>query len=167
MNDVLGNINPIFQRLILSYERLAFVSHARHLVSAMSPADDRVMKAVGLAVICLSVVGGISAGPAAAFEQTLAPAPQATDAPGSGLVVKPQSSQPGAAGVELSVPGKSSSGGSGTWSTLSIPGLGALPKLDFGLELLYGSPEPKSNGEGPNETLPDAFTVHGSVKKTF
>ncbi len=81
----------------------------------------------------------------------------------------PQLTQ-GLPGVELMVPAPNANGPQ-TGATITIPGLGSfgtLPKLDFGLELLYGSPETTTPGETPSgEELPDAFTVHGSVKKTF
>ena len=57
-----------------------------------------------------------------------------------------------------------------TGAGITIPGigsLGALPKLDFGLELLYGTPDTPAASENQGETLPDAFTLRGSIKKTF
>lgn len=69
-------------------------------------------------------------------------------------------------GLELTVPSQTGNG-SQTGAGIIFPGLGALPKLDFGLELLYGAPEGKATGELPNELPPDALTVYGSVKKTF
>lgn len=56
-------------------------------------------------------------------------------------------------------------------TVVTIPGLGqlgVLPKMDFGLELLYGAnDEPKVENE-PNPQLPaDELTIRGSVKKSF
>jgi len=57
---------------------------------------------------------------------------------------------------------------------VTIPGLGklgVLPKMDFGLELLYGADEmPKAQEpSGPTEQLPEPedLTIRGSLKKTF
>jgi hypothetical protein len=57
---------------------------------------------------------------------------------------------------------------------VTIPGLGklgVLPKMDFGLELLYGADEmPKAQEPaGPTEPAaePEDLTIRGSLKKTF
>lgn len=50
-----------------------------------------------------------------------------------------------------------------------IPGigkLGVLPKMDFGLELLYGANEPKAPLDGPRDNSED-LTIRGSVKHRF
>jgi hypothetical protein len=98
---------------------------------------------------------------ASAFEQTTVAQGAAAQAQAVGEATE----QP-LPGVELTVPSK----GAQTGATLTIPGFGSiisLPKLDFGLELLYGSPEAKIPGEIATELPPDALTVYGSVKKTF
>lgn len=49
-----------------------------------------------------------------------------------------------------------------------IPGLGTvgvLPKLDFGLELLYGANEPK--GLPQDKTNPDDVQIRGTIKHRF
>lgn len=59
-------------------------------------------------------------------------------------------------------------------TVVTIPGLGqlgVLPKMDFGLELLYGAngkskPEAEPNGQ-PQLPADDELTIRGSVKKTF
>lgn len=57
---------------------------------------------------------------------------------------------------------------------VSIPGfgkLGVLPKMDFGLELLYGANQdpPPADAAAPPEELPDDkdLTIRGSIKKNF
>ena len=55
---------------------------------------------------------------------------------------------------------------------IRIPGLGklgTLPKMDFGLELLYGATETGSAQEPAkiDENLPDDLTIRGSVKHRF
>jgi hypothetical protein len=97
---------------------------------------------------------------ASAFEQTTVPA---------GKLARPTPMEQALPGVELTVPSQTGNSGQ-TGAAITIPGLGALgalPRLDFGLELLYGSPDAKASGEAPSELPPDALTVYGSVKKTF
>ena len=52
-----------------------------------------------------------------------------------------------------------------------IPGigkLGVLPKMDFGLELLYGVAEDKQpEAQSPVENQPEDLTIRGSVKHKF
>jgi hypothetical protein len=68
--------------------------------------------------------------------------------------------------MDLSVPGvQSKSSG----PEIRVPGLGtigALPKLDFGLELLYGASEPKG---ARDEKLadPSDLQIRGTVKYKF
>jgi hypothetical protein len=82
---------------------------------------------------------------------------------------------PAAAGVEKQMgvteqaAPKASSG-----TEVRIPGLGklgVLPKMDFGLELLYGAADPKSSAEPPpaREINPqdDDLTIRGTVKHRF
>ena len=105
---------------------------------------------------------------AQAFEQQVVQTGDAAAPFAPGLELDPKVLK-GVPGVELTVP-SATVGSQQTGATITFPGLGtlgALPKLDFGLELLYGSPETNSPGETPGDVQPDAFTVHGSVKKTF
>jgi hypothetical protein len=104
----------------------------------------------------------ICATSASAFEQTMIPTGKAARA--QGLAV--EQTLPG---VELTTPSQSGNT-TQTGAGIVIPGLGALgalPKLDFGLELLYGAPDSNAAGEPQGELPPDALTVYGSVKKTF
>ncbi|HET6388165.1 hypothetical protein [Hyphomicrobium sp.] len=56
---------------------------------------------------------------------------------------------------------------------IRIPGLGkigTLPKMDFGLDLLYGAAEDTNRASDRPEALPDDqkdLTIHGSVKHRF
>jgi len=58
-----------------------------------------------------------------------------------------------------------------TGTEIRIPGLGklgVLPKMDFGLELLYGAAEGQSQSGPPEGVKPeDDLTVRGSVKHRF
>ncbi len=86
-------------------------------------------------------------------EQKAGASAPAAEAPSSGAALSDQT------GV-----GKSEEG-----TEVRIPGLGklgVLPKMDFGLELLYGANEPKVQDE--ERVLPsDDLTIRGTVKKTF
>jgi hypothetical protein len=114
------------------------------------------MGKVGIRGLCLGVVLAMSATAAWAFqEQQGAPAatapPMSTDKP-----------------VELAPGGQATTGTAGT--EVRIPGLGklgVLPKMDFGLELLYGAAESKQQPvEGPPTNNED-LTIRGTVKHRF
>lgn len=63
-------------------------------------------------------------------------------------------------------------GGTSKGTEVRIPGLGklgVLPKMDFGLELLYGAAsEPKSENARPDTTSEDGdLRIRGTVKHRF
>lgn len=61
------------------------------------------------------------------------------------------------------------SAGSTAGTEVRIPGLGklgVLPKMDFGLELLYGANEGRPTPE-VEQNVPDDLTVRGTVKHNF
>lgn len=69
-------------------------------------------------------------------------------------------------GADLSMP---EAGSPTTGTEVRIPGLGklgVLPKMDFGLELLYGAADPKQP-ETPAENSADGVVVRGTVKHRF
>src|SRR5262245_14910047 len=121
------------------------------------------------AVLALGAMGLGSMSPAAlAFEETTvggskAPAAQALELPKDvadpakglpdptkGLSLTPE--------VQLTSPG----------TEVRVPGLGTvgvLPKLDFGLELLYGANEQK--GPYQDKTSPDDVQLRGTIKHRF
>lgn len=73
---------------------------------------------------------------------------------------------PAEKGLDFSTPRVEDSEGAGT--EIRIPGLGklgVLPKMDFGLELLYGANE----GRQPDPVEPPAedLTVRGTIKHNF
>jgi hypothetical protein len=58
--------------------------------------------------------------------------------------------------------------GRGSGTEVRVPGLGkvgVLPKLDFGLELLYGANEPKTVPE--DKTEPADVQIRGTIKHRF
>jgi hypothetical protein len=53
---------------------------------------------------------------------------------------------------------------------IRIPGLGpvgVLPKFDFGLELLYGTGEPRGPREELNKSEPSDLQIRGTIKYKF
>ncbi len=70
-------------------------------------------------------------------------------------------------GVNLSIPADKAGRAAGP--EIKIPGLGtigALPKLDFGLELLYGATEPKGTPAAEKNDGGD-LQIRGTVKYKF
>jgi len=70
-------------------------------------------------------------------------------------------------GLDLKVPGVGLGQGSGT--EVRIPGfgkVGVLPKLDFGLELLYGATEPRT-GRPEEKSDPGDVQIRGTIKHRF
>jgi hypothetical protein len=101
-----------------------------------------------------------------AFTETQSPPPAAAQPAPQGQAAPLQIQKPeDGAGLSLNSPGDAKSGG----TELNIPGVGKignLPKLDFGLELLYGG------GNGPNPQNPateqnDDVLIKGTIKHRF
>ncbi|MGQ0456338.1 MAG: hypothetical protein ACT4OU_04680 [Hyphomicrobium sp.] len=91
---------------------------------------------------------------AVALEEQKAPASQTEAAPQAGV----QDAAPAAkaeTGTEIRIPG--------------LGKLGTLPKMDFGLELLYGASDEKAPVEPPAsvESPTEDLTIRGSVKHRF
>lgn len=98
-----------------------------------------------------------------AFEQT-----QIGGNSNAATTAAPAIAQPsGVPGVALAPPTTTDKKSTGT--ELRIPGLGVigtLPKLDFGLELLYSNDRDKPTEDEPGLSN-DGLTIHGSVKHRF
>jgi hypothetical protein len=87
-----------------------------------------------------------------AIAPTEVEAPKSAPAPGKGLSLKMP---------ELSI-------GQGTGTEVRIPGIGTvgvLPKLDFGLELLYGATD--SRGRPEEKSEPSDVRIRGTIKHPF
>jgi len=113
-------------------------------------------------VIVLGLLLGAIAGPALAFQETTTGAPSGAAAaavpeePPANPVTPPK-------GLNFKVPEVSIP----TGTEIRIPGIGTvgvLPKLDFGLELLYGANEPKLP---PDRTDQDDVQIRGTIKHRF
>src|SRR6478736_6166463 len=109
-----------------------------------------VLSAFAQPVMAFQESGGSDKAPAAAAPAVEMPksAPTAAPAPGKGLSLK---------APELSI-------GQGTGTEVRIPGFGSvgvLPKLDFGLELLYGATDARSRTDERSE--PSDVQIRGTI----
>jgi hypothetical protein len=115
----------------------------------------------------VGVLLGVLATPAFAFQETTG---GAAEAPPAAVAPQAQDPKPVAPldpprGLSLKVPELSLDKG----TEIRIPGfgtVGVLPKLDFGLELLYGANEP-NKGVPPDRTEPDDVQIRGTIKHRF
>ena len=87
-------------------------------------------------------------------EQQPGPAAPAAAEPAKPVDLGPAAiANPSLAGTEVRIPG--------------LVKLGNLPKMDFGLELLYGATEPRQPENRPRDDARDDLTLRGSVKHKF
>ncbi len=105
--------------------------------------------------------------PAMAFKQTES-SPQEPAAAANDLSAQTKPAAEPGKGLNLAVPGLSLGKSNGT--EVKIPGIGTvgvLPKLDFGLELLYGANgnEAKVMPDDKNET--NDVQIRGTIKHRF
>jgi hypothetical protein len=105
-------------------------------------------------LVLLSVGAALLSAPAFGFEEQQAPVAGAPTAatPQAQLDTGSTTSQP-SAGTEVRVPG--------------LGKLGILPKMDFGLELLYGANDKPGEPEVQEVSPSDDVTIRGSVKHKF
>jgi hypothetical protein len=110
----------------------------------------------------VAIAASSSLGAHAFTETKVPPVSQTAPAPAPQLQLnKPEDGN----GLALSSPGDAKSGD----TELNIPGIGSvgsLPKLDFGLELLYGG----GNGAAPEQPLDeknDDVLIKGTIKHRF
>lgn len=119
-------------------------------------------------MLLIAVVGmvGLFAQPSLAFqdgsENGSADKPAANGPP----LEAPKGAGDARKGLNLKVPELSI--GEGTGTEVRIPGfgkVGVLPKLDFGLELLYGATE--SRGRPDEKSEPSDVQIRGTIKHRF
>lgn len=147
----LSRINPVNWTLSLRSRRIILCSCACFMWHGGVKVTKRLFKASAFLAL---VLGASSL--ALAMEEQNGAAPQAP----AGVEV-PQANVQGAA-----LPAKPETG-----TEIRIPGLGklgTLPKMDFGLELLYGAADGKQ-GQDPVTEDKDGqdLTIRGSVKHNF
>src|SRR3990172_4472391 len=122
-------------------------------------------------LLLTGVVLAFLAQPTLAFqESTVGGSQEPAASPAPSLEATKPAIDPGALksgkGLSLTVPEMSLGKGSGT--EVRIPGLGkvgVLPKLDFGLELLYGATEQQK--VLPEKSDPDDMQIRGTIKHRF
>jgi hypothetical protein len=116
-------------------------------------------------LLVLGAVLGALAQPTLAFEEgTKGTTGEKPDANLSGVEAPKAPAQ--GKGLSLKMPEVSI--GQGTGTEVRIPGIGKvgiLPKLDFGLELLYGATE--SKGLPQDKTEPGDVQIRGTIKHRF
>lgn len=125
--------------------------------------QSRIMTLIAAGAFAASAASGM--GVAQAFTETkIAPVqpPAAQQAPVPQLQLqKPE----GADGLSLTTPGAATQGG----TEIRIPGVGSigtLPKLDFGLDLLYGQGSDPVQ-ERPMESESGDVTIKGTIRHRF
>jgi hypothetical protein len=122
-------------------------------------------------VLAIALAAGVSlmAPSALAFQETTVGG--SSQQPGA---VAPNRELPDAApadagkGLNLSVPDAALGGDAGR--EVRIPGIGTvgvLPKLDFGLELLYGANESKANSLPDDRNESNDVQIRGTIKHRF
>jgi hypothetical protein len=100
----------------------------------------------------------LGAGPALTFEQT-------REAPPAVLQVAPDAKDPA---MQLQTPAPAQAPAPTTEkSGAKVFGFSILPKLDFGLELLYSEPQAMDLQQGTPTDENDDLTVLGKVKRHF
>ena len=122
------------------------------------------MKRPVLLTIALAALA-LCAPAVSAFQENAPPA--ATEKPAAAVAPAevPKAAEPGKS-LSLKVPELSI--GQGTGTEVRIPGfgkVGVLPKLDFGLELLYGATE--SKGLPQDKTESGDVQIRGTIKHRF
>lgn len=104
------------------------------------------------------------AAPSYAFTETKVPPPAAQPAPEAEAPALQLESTPDSPGLMLTTPDDGSGG-----TELKIPGVGSigkLPKLDFGLELLYGGDtNPGADAAGSDQK--DDVLIKGKIRHRF
>jgi hypothetical protein len=118
-------------------------------------------------VVGLALGLAVFAGPGAhAFQEQKAGGAPAAEA-------QPQAPAEAASAKGLDLSDDTAQAKSETGKEIRIPGLGklgVLPKMDFGLELLYGAADQKQQADSPPEAAPapeDDLMIRGTVKHRF
>ncbi|WP_343062331.1 hypothetical protein [Hyphomicrobium methylovorum] len=113
------------------------------------------MKRFCLVMGALALLAAAAATAATALEEQRGPAP-VIGPDGTKAQVQDQSAPAKSEGTEIRIPG--------------LGKLGTLPKMDFGLELLYGAADggrPANENESPATDDQRDLMIHGTVKHRF
>ncbi len=112
---------------------------------------------------------GLSLGSAQAFQETAIGTNQVSGQT-AGKVAPGTVGSRGPAGLDLATPETKRKAEKSEGPAVTIPGLGrigVLPKMNFGLELLYGEGDVGEPVTNPQEAPIDDLTIRGSVKHNF
>jgi hypothetical protein len=106
----------------------------------------------GLVIGMLVAIAATASTGAIAMDEQRGPVPAGSDVPKADVQ---EQSTPKSEGTEIRIPG--------------LGKLGTLPKMDFGLELLYGAAEsrPLQDAEPEDKTEQQDLMIHGTVKHRF
>ena len=129
-------------------------------VACFGRGREMIVSRTAIAAVVLSLL----ASSALAFQETTIGGGD-EKAPPAGAMELPKATAPGKG---LQINGSELSLGKTPGTEVRIPGIGTvgiLPKLDFGLELLYGANEPKGGPQDTNQT--DDFQIRGTIKHRF
>jgi hypothetical protein len=117
-------------------------------------------------LIAIAIVLAVFAQPSLAFQESSTGGGSSTPAARATEPETPKSLGDLGKGVNLKVPELSI--GKDTGTEVRIPGmgtLGVLPRLDFGLELLYGANEPV--GRPDDKSQPTDMQIRATIKHRF
>lgn len=123
----------------------------------------------------VAVILGLSLGSASAFQETtIGGGGSATTSKPAAAAAPASRGLPGVAGggagTTLMTPSQKKAAEGDNDGGFRIPGLGdlgLLPKMNFGLELLYGQGETRDAVANPQDAPMDELTIRGSVKHNF
>jgi hypothetical protein len=149
-------INPFDNKLALAEPRRHFSTRILELSEMAGHPLKNLVVTLG---VNAAIAVGCSLGAHAFTETNSAPATQAAPAPGLQLKTPDDGS-----GLALTSPGDAKAD-----TELNIPGIGSvgsLPKLDFGLELLYGAGGSPAS-EKPLDDKNDDVLIKGTIKHRF
>jgi len=122
-------------------------------------AQYRIRNIIAAGGLLAALVVGVGTDARAFTETKIPPAQPQTTAP---ALQKPESGE----GLSLVKPSDATTGG----TELSIPGIGSvgkLPKLDFGLDLLYGAGNDAVSQDRPLESDGKDVTIKGTIRHRF
>lgn len=111
---------------------------------------------------------GLGLGSAHAFQETQIGTTDQPSAPAKATEAGPTLGA--APGLSLMTPSQKKASEKSDKTGVTIPGLGhigLLPKMNFGLELLYGEGETREPAAKPQDAPIDELMIRGSVKHNF
>ncbi len=112
------------------------------------------VRRLGLVIGMLVAMAAAASQGAIALEEQRGQVPAGVPVPDAPKALEDQAAAKSDAGTEIRIPG--------------LGKLGTLPKMDFGLELLYGAAEGKSPQESADPQDHDQdLMIHGTVKHRF